>query len=138
MSAILTLPRLGETMESGRINAWLVEAGAPFRRGDALLEVETDKLLVEVPALEDGEIVEILAEAGITVSVGDALARSTLRYKGGDLALPYRSWNQEGTRNAAGATAGQSRRARHCYDHRDWSPKPYPAQRCPSTYSRNR
>ncbi|MEL6207914.1 MAG: alpha/beta fold hydrolase [Pseudomonadota bacterium] len=75
MSAVLTLPRLGETMEDGKVVAWLVAPGAPFRRGDALLEVETDKTVVEVPALADGELAEILAPEGAQVRVGASLAR---------------------------------------------------------------
>lgn len=75
MTAVLTLPRLGETMEEGRIVAWLVAPGDAYRRGDPLLEVETDKTVVEVPALEDGELAEILAPEGAQVSVGDPVAR---------------------------------------------------------------
>ena len=40
---VLTMPRLGETMEEGTIAAWLVAPGAAFRRGEAILELETDK-----------------------------------------------------------------------------------------------
>ncbi len=47
----LAMPRLGETMEQGTIASWLVEAGQSFKRGDPLLELETDKTLVEYPAL---------------------------------------------------------------------------------------
>ncbi|MDJ1007416.1 MAG: alpha/beta fold hydrolase [Paracoccaceae bacterium] len=75
MSGVLTLPRLGETMEEGRVVAWLVAAGAAFKRGDVLLEVETDKTVVEVPALSDGVIMEILAEDGARVGVGEPIAR---------------------------------------------------------------
>src|SRR5688572_29154418 len=51
----LPLPRLGETMEEGRIVAWLKQPGDRFKRGEILLEVETDKTVVEVPALQDGD-----------------------------------------------------------------------------------
>ena len=57
----LPLPRLGETMEEGRIVAWLKQPGDKFRRGEILLEVETDKTVVEVPALQDGTMIEHLA-----------------------------------------------------------------------------
>ena len=53
----LPLPRLGETMEEGRIVTWLKQPGDRFRRGEILLEVETDKTVVEVPALQDGVMV---------------------------------------------------------------------------------
>ena len=71
----LRLPRLGETMEEARVTAWLVEPGAPFRRGDVLLEVETDKTAVEVPALADGTLVEALVAPGDTVALDQAIAR---------------------------------------------------------------
>lgn len=75
MTAIITLPRLGETMEEGRVVAWLVEEGAEFVRGDALVEVETDKTVVEVPALGAGRLIEWLVGEGDAVSVGADLAR---------------------------------------------------------------
>ncbi len=71
----LLLPRLGETMEEGRVVLWLKAPGERYARGDTLLEVETDKTVVEVPALADGALVEILAEAGATVAVGALIAR---------------------------------------------------------------
>ena len=74
MSRSLTLPRLGETMEEGRIVRWLKQAGESYRRGDVLLEVETDKTTVEVPALEDGALITILAAEGATVPVDTAIA----------------------------------------------------------------
>lgn len=75
MTDVLTLPRLGETMEEGRVVAWLLPAGSTFRRGDALVEIETDKTVVEVPALVDGRLGEILAPEGATVRIGDPIAR---------------------------------------------------------------
>lgn len=74
MSRSLTLPRLGETMEEGRIVRWLKQAGESYRRGDVLLEVETDKTTVEVPALDDGALIAILAAEGTTVPVDTAIA----------------------------------------------------------------
>jgi hypothetical protein len=83
MSDLLTLPRLGETMEEGRVTGWMVAPGAQFRRGDTLLEVETDKTVVEVPALRDGTLGEILAAVGDMVRVGAPLARLEMQ-----IALP--------------------------------------------------
>ena len=75
MIAELTLPRLGETMETGRIAGWLKQPGERFRRGETLLEVESDKTVVEMPALADGTLVEILAQPGDDVDVGGVLCR---------------------------------------------------------------
>ncbi|MBS7538372.1 alpha/beta fold hydrolase [Ancylobacter lacus] len=71
----LAMPRLGETMDEGRIVGWLVKPGAAFRRGDALFEIETDKTVAEFPALMDGVLVETLAELGSMLPVGAPLAR---------------------------------------------------------------
>ncbi|MBV8098967.1 MAG: alpha/beta fold hydrolase [Verrucomicrobia bacterium] len=70
----LTLPRMGETMNEGTIVAWLKQPGEHFRRGETLLEVESDKTNVEIPALEDGEMVLHLALAGEKVAVDYPIA----------------------------------------------------------------
>ena len=75
MTGILKMPRMGETMDEGKLVAWLVEPGAPFKRGDPILEVETDKTVVEFPALGDGTLVESLVEIGEMVDVGTAIAK---------------------------------------------------------------
>lgn len=76
--ATLKMPRLGETMEQGEIVAWLVEVGERFERGEPILEVETDKTVVEYPALGGGILAEILAGEGEAVTVGDPIARIDL------------------------------------------------------------
>jgi pimeloyl-ACP methyl ester carboxylesterase len=70
----LRLPRMGETMDEGTIGAWLKQPGEKFRRGETLVEVESDKTYVEIPALEDGEIVRHLVSAGETVAVDRPIA----------------------------------------------------------------
>jgi pimeloyl-ACP methyl ester carboxylesterase len=70
----LRLPRMGETMDEGTIVAWLKQPGEPFRRGDTLLEVESDKTNVEIPALEDGEMVRHLISPGEKVAVDRPIA----------------------------------------------------------------
>ncbi|MDH7792107.1 acetoin dehydrogenase dihydrolipoyllysine-residue acetyltransferase subunit [Ochrobactrum sp. AN78] len=71
----LDMPRLGETMEEGRIVRWLKAEGDSFERGEAVLEIETDKTVAEFPALVSGKLVEILRHEGDMVAVGDAIAR---------------------------------------------------------------
>src|SRR5688572_7567077 len=71
----LPLPRLGETMEEGRIVTWLKQPGDRFRRGEILLEVETDKTVVEVPALQDGMMVRHLAAEADMIPVDAPIAR---------------------------------------------------------------
>jgi pyruvate dehydrogenase E2 component (dihydrolipoamide acetyltransferase) len=71
---ILTLPRLGETMEEAKVTEWLVAPGAAFARGDVLLEVETDKTVVEVPALTAGILTAQLVAPGDTVALDHPIA----------------------------------------------------------------
>lgn len=72
---ILNMPRLGETMEEGRIVGWLIAPGTRFRRGAPILEIETDKTIAEYPALGDGTLLEILVADGDMIDVGAPLAR---------------------------------------------------------------
>jgi pyruvate dehydrogenase E2 component (dihydrolipoamide acetyltransferase) len=74
----LVLPRLGETMDEATVVGWLVEPGAAFRRGQPIVELETDKTVVEYPALGDGTLDEILAASGDRIPVGAPLARATV------------------------------------------------------------
>ncbi|WP_374788583.1 acetoin dehydrogenase dihydrolipoyllysine-residue acetyltransferase subunit [Brucella oryzae] len=73
--ADLDMPRLGETMEEGRIVRWLKAAGDQFERGEAVLEIETDKTVAEFPALVSGKLIEVLRLEGDMVTVGEAIAR---------------------------------------------------------------
>ncbi len=68
------MPRLGETMEQGTIANWLIDLGSSFNRGDPLLELETDKTLVEYPALGSGTLIETLVESGDIVDIGEPIA----------------------------------------------------------------
>jgi pimeloyl-ACP methyl ester carboxylesterase len=73
MSTALLLPRLGETMEQGRVVAWLRQPGESFVRGETIVEIETDKTVVELPALVDGVLRTIAAPEGTDVDVGAPL-----------------------------------------------------------------
>jgi pyruvate dehydrogenase E2 component (dihydrolipoamide acetyltransferase) len=71
----MPLPRLGETMEEGRIGLIIKKPGDVFKRGETLLEVESDKTTVEVPALQDGILIEWLVSSDQMVPVENAIAR---------------------------------------------------------------
>jgi pyruvate dehydrogenase E2 component (dihydrolipoamide acetyltransferase) len=62
-------------MEEGRIGRFFKHPGEKFRRGETLLEVETDKTTVEVPALQDGILVAWLVKVDGMVPVSSAIAR---------------------------------------------------------------
>jgi pyruvate/2-oxoglutarate dehydrogenase complex dihydrolipoamide acyltransferase (E2) component len=68
------MQQLGPDVESGVILEWLVAVGDTVAVGDPLVEVETDKITVEMPALDGGVLVEITCEPGDTVAVGAVIA----------------------------------------------------------------
>jgi pyruvate dehydrogenase E2 component (dihydrolipoamide acetyltransferase) len=69
----LLMPKLGLTMAEGTIVEWTCPVDTPFKEGDSVFVVETDKVANEIPADASGVLTEILAEAGQTVSVGEVV-----------------------------------------------------------------
>ncbi|MDD3762599.1 MAG: 2-oxoglutarate dehydrogenase complex dihydrolipoyllysine-residue succinyltransferase [Nevskiales bacterium] len=74
MSIEITVPNLPESVSSATVASWHVKAGEAVKREQNLLDLETDKVMLEVPALEDGVLAEIRVEAGAEVQAGDVLA----------------------------------------------------------------
>ena len=74
MEKKIILPRLGETMEMGTISSWLIKEGDEFKRGQIIAEVDSDKTTVELPALEDGKLIQILSKEGEEIEVGAVIA----------------------------------------------------------------
>lgn len=68
------MPMLGMSQDTGRILAWRKAAGDAVRVGDALMEIETDKAVVEIEAEHDGILSEIRAPEGAEVPVGQVVA----------------------------------------------------------------
>ncbi|MBX2849160.1 MAG: 2-oxo acid dehydrogenase subunit E2 [Acidiferrobacterales bacterium] len=70
----ILMPQLGETVNEGTIAVWHVKVGDTVEKNQALLDVETDKAAVEVPAQEAGTITDIKVAEGEEVDVGTVLA----------------------------------------------------------------
>ncbi|MFY0639318.1 2-oxoglutarate dehydrogenase complex dihydrolipoyllysine-residue succinyltransferase [Maricaulis maris] len=70
-----TVPQMGESVTEGTIGSWLVKAGDTVEIDQALVEIETDKVAVEVPSPVAGMVSDLLVDEGDTVSPGDAVAR---------------------------------------------------------------
>jgi pyruvate dehydrogenase E2 component (dihydrolipoamide acetyltransferase) len=62
-------------MEEGTILKWLVDEGGEVKKGEPLVEIETDKANTTYDADADGTLIEILAREGETLPVGDPIAR---------------------------------------------------------------
>ncbi len=69
----INMPNLGYDMETGRVAGWLRSVGDTVSRGDVIAEIETEKATVEMEALDAGTLVEIVAQAGDEVSVGQPI-----------------------------------------------------------------
>jgi pyruvate dehydrogenase E2 component (dihydrolipoamide acetyltransferase) len=71
----VTMPRLSDSMEEGTVLKWLVEEGGEVKRGEPLVEIETDKANMTYEADTDGALIEILAQEGDTLAIGETIAR---------------------------------------------------------------
>jgi pyruvate dehydrogenase E2 component (dihydrolipoamide acetyltransferase) len=74
VSEELTMPRLSDTMEEGRIGRWLKREGESFREGDVIAEIETDKATMEFQAYDDGTVLRIIVDDGETAALGAPIA----------------------------------------------------------------
>ncbi|MEI7863194.1 MAG: 2-oxo acid dehydrogenase subunit E2 [Planctomycetota bacterium] len=73
MATEFKLPDLGENIASGDVVTVFVSAGDVLRPGQAVLEVETDKAVIEVPCPAGGQVASVLVKKGDTVKVGQTL-----------------------------------------------------------------
>lgn len=70
MRVRVKLPKIGMTMEEATIVRFCKQPGEPFRRGDPIYEIETEKISQEVEATDDGVMVEHAVAEGDNVAVG--------------------------------------------------------------------
>ena len=75
MATDIIMPQLGESIAEGTVVKWLIPLGGAIEKDQSLLEVETEKVDLEVPSPAAGILNEILVKAGETVAVGTLLAR---------------------------------------------------------------
>src|SRR5712692_671650 len=70
----ITMPKLSDTMEEGKILRWLKHPGDTIHRGDAIAEVETDKADMVMEAFDDGILDEVRLREGESAKVGEIIA----------------------------------------------------------------
>jgi pyruvate dehydrogenase E2 component (dihydrolipoyllysine-residue acetyltransferase) len=75
MAAEIVMPRLSDSMEEGTVLRWLKSAGDEVAVGEELVEIETDKANMVYESDLAGIVVEILAQEGDTLPVGEPIAR---------------------------------------------------------------
>src|SRR5439155_19993751 len=75
MAVEIRVPALGESIVDAVIARWLKSEGDEVKQGEALVELETEKVNVEVSAEQSGVLQKILKQEGDVVTVGDVLCK---------------------------------------------------------------
>ncbi len=75
MATDILMPQLGESIAEGTIIKWMIPPGGRIEKDQPLLEVETDKVSLEIPSPATGVLSEVLVQAGQTVPIGTLLGR---------------------------------------------------------------
>ncbi len=68
------MPKMGDTMEEGKILRWIKHEGDPVNKGESLAEVETDKVNIEIEAFASGVLRKILVPEGESAPIGAGIA----------------------------------------------------------------
>src|SRR3954454_22032613 len=68
------MPKMGDAMEEGTLLKWLKSEGDEVSEGDAIAEIETDKVTMELEAEDAGTLAQLIADEGQDIPVGEAIA----------------------------------------------------------------
>ena len=82
MTIEILVPDLPESVADATVATWRKKVGETVKRDEVLVEIETDKVVLEVPALSDGVVVEILQEEGATVVSKQLLGKLSTQQAG--------------------------------------------------------
>ncbi|MBU3742173.1 MAG: biotin/lipoyl-binding protein, partial [Candidatus Kapabacteria bacterium] len=74
MNVDVVMPKMGESIQEGKILRWVKKVGDTVERDEVILEISTDKVDTEVPSPASGTIVQLLAQENDTVEVGKVIA----------------------------------------------------------------
>src|SRR5690606_24618457 len=72
--AEVIMPKMGDAMEEGTLIKWLKAVGDEVAEGDALAEIETDKITLEMEAQEAGFLTNVFVDEGAIVPIGEVVA----------------------------------------------------------------
>ncbi len=103
MASEIRVPTLGESVSEATVGRWLKKPGEHVKADEPLVELETDKVSVEVPAPSSGTLTEIVAKEGDTVEIGGLLAQ----FSEGGAATPAKSASVAQVSGASGASTMQ-------------------------------
>ena len=105
MAIDIVVPTLGESVSDATIARWMKQAGEAVKQDEPIVELETDKVTLEVPSPVAGTLSEIIANEGVTVEVGALIARVE------EGAAPKVATSQDAAPAAEKATASQASKA---------------------------
>jgi 2-oxoglutarate dehydrogenase E2 component (dihydrolipoamide succinyltransferase) len=74
MKIDVRVPALSDSVANGTLLAWRKQVGEPVARDETLIDLETDKVIIEIPAPASGTLVEVKGEEGAVVAAGDVVA----------------------------------------------------------------
>jgi 2-oxoglutarate dehydrogenase E2 component (dihydrolipoamide succinyltransferase) len=77
MTIEIKVPTLGQSVTEATVGQWFKKAGDAVKADEPLVELETDKVTVEVPAPASGVLASIVAETGTTIGIGALLGSLT-------------------------------------------------------------
>jgi pyruvate dehydrogenase E2 component (dihydrolipoamide acetyltransferase) len=100
------MPRLSDTMEEGAISTWRKHPGDTVAVGDVLVEIETDKAVMEYEAYQAGTLSKILVDEGQVAEIGTAIALIDDGTGGGAPALPADADNSKMPSGEGSGAAG--------------------------------
>src|SRR3954454_114685 len=89
MATQILMPALSPTMTEGKLSRWLKNVGDEVRAGDVIAEIETDKATMEVEAVDEGKLSQILVDEGTEgVAVNTPIAVLSMNGETADMAPP--------------------------------------------------
>src|SRR6266702_104555 len=100
--AELIMPKVGDAMTEGKVIRWYKKAGDAVSKGEPVLEIETDKVNLDLEAASDGTLAEVRAKEGDMIPVGETLAQILAPGEKASVAAPKAP-------EAAGKDAGAAR-----------------------------
>lgn len=71
---VITMPKMSDTMEEGKVIRWLKHEGDQVSEGEPIAEIETDKANVEMEAFDSGVMKQLMAKEGDSIPVGQPIA----------------------------------------------------------------
>jgi 2-oxoglutarate dehydrogenase complex dihydrolipoamide succinyltransferase (E2) component len=101
----IVVPQLGESVAEGTVSKWLKAVGDRVRKEEPLVEIQTDKINVEIPSPAEGTLEKILIQEGTTVLVGTEIGQLSGAGEASEIPLSSAAVTQAAARAAAAASA---------------------------------